>query len=50
MQGYLEKSNVDTVKEMVRMIGIMREFESYQKIIQSFDDSTAKVNNEMGRL
>jgi flagellar basal-body rod protein FlgF len=50
MQYYLEKSNVDTVKEMVRMIQIMREYESYQKIIQSFDDSTAKVNNEMGRL
>jgi flagellar basal-body rod protein FlgF len=49
-QGYLETSNVDTVKEMVRMIQIMREYESYQKIIQSFDDSTAKVNNEMGRL
>jgi flagellar basal-body rod protein FlgF len=49
-QGYLEKSNVDTVKEMVRMIQIMREYESYQKIIQSFDDSTAKVNNDMGRL
>jgi flagellar basal-body rod protein FlgG len=50
MQEYLERSNVDTVKEMVRMIQIMREYESYQKIIQSFDDSTAKVNNEMGRL
>ena len=50
MQEYLEKSNVDTIKEMVHMIQLMREYESYQKIIQSFDDSTAKVNNEMGRL
>jgi flagellar basal-body rod protein FlgF len=50
MQEYLEKSNVDTIKEMVHMIQLMREYESYQKIIQSFDDSTARVNNEMGRL
>ena len=49
-QGYLESSNVDSVKEMVRMIEAMREFESYQKAIQTFDDATAKVNNELGRL
>lgn len=49
-QGYLEQSNVDTVKEMVHMIQTMREFETYQKAIQAFDDSIAKVNNEMGRL
>jgi len=49
-QGYLETSNVDTVREMVRMIDTMREFESYQKVIQMFDDATAKVNNEMGRI
>jgi len=49
-QGYLETSNVDTVKEMIRMIDTMREYESYQKVIQMFDDATAKVNNEMGRI
>jgi len=49
-QGYLEMSNVDTIKEMVHMIETMREFESYQKMIQIFDESAAKVNNELGRL
>lgn len=50
LQGYVEKSNVDVVKEMVRMIAAVREFEAYQKIIQDFDEAAAKVNNEIGRF
>jgi flagellar basal-body rod protein FlgF len=49
-QGFLEMSNVDTVREMVHMIESMREFETYQKAIQAFDEATAKVNNDLGRL
>lgn len=49
-QGYLEMSNVDTIREMAHMIESMREFESYQKAIQAFDEATAKVNNDLGRL
>jgi flagellar basal-body rod protein FlgF len=49
-QGYLESSNVDTVREMVHMIEGMREFETYQKVIQAFDQAAAKVNNDLGRL
>jgi flagellar basal-body rod protein FlgG len=49
-QGYLEKSNVDTVKEMVNMITALREFETYQKAIHSFDDSIARVINEMPKI
>jgi len=49
-QGYLEASNVDAVKEMVHMIELMREFESYQKMIQTFDDAAGNVNNNLGRL
>jgi len=49
-QGFIEMSNVDTVREMVHMIEGMREFETYQKAIQAFDEATAKVNNELGRL
>ncbi|MBI5057026.1 MAG: flagellar basal-body rod protein FlgF [Nitrospirae bacterium] len=48
-QGFLESSNVDAVKEMVQMITAIREFEAYQKMIQSFDDATSKVTNEMGK-
>lgn len=49
-QGYLEKSNVDVVKEMVRMIDMLREFEAYQKAIQYFDEAQGKATNEIARL
>lgn len=49
-QGYLEKSNVDAVKEMVQMITALREFETYQKAIQSFDESIGRVLSEMPRI
>jgi len=48
-QGYYEASNVDAVKEMVQMITSLREFESYQKVIQAFDDASSKVSNELGK-
>ncbi len=48
-QGYLETSNVEVIKEMVQMLTSLREFEAYQKIIQAFDDASAKVNNQMGK-
>lgn len=50
MQGYLETSNVSAVTEMIHMIEAMREFESYQKMIQAMDEAAAKVNNDLGRL
>jgi len=49
-QGYLEKSNVEIVKEMVRMIEMYREFESYQKAIQFFDDAQGKATNEIAKI
>lgn len=49
-QGYVEASNVEPVKEMVHMIETLREFETYQKAIQIFDEATSKVSNEMGRF
>ncbi len=49
-QGYVEASNVEPVKEMVHMIETLREFETYQKAIQTFDEATSKVTNELGRL
>jgi flagellar basal-body rod protein FlgF len=49
-QSYLEASNVDVVREMVGMIDTMREFESFQKAIQAFDEAADKVNNELGRF
>lgn len=48
-QGFLEGSNVNVIKEMVQMLAANREFESYQKMIQSFDEATSKTINELGR-
>jgi flagellar basal-body rod protein FlgF len=48
-QGYLEGSNVNIFKEMTQMISTLREFQAYQKIIQSFDEMTSKMN-EIARL
>jgi flagellar basal-body rod protein FlgG len=39
-QGFLELSNVDSVKMMTEMIEVLRGYEAYQKVIQSID----KVN------
>ena len=49
-QGYLEESNVMVVDEMSRMIETLRTYESYQKVIQIFDETSHKAINEVGRL
>ncbi|MGC2062658.1 MAG: flagellar hook basal-body protein [Thermodesulfovibrionales bacterium] len=49
-QGYVETSNIEVVREMVQLIAAMREFEMSQKAIQSFDEATAKVTNDMARI
>jgi flagellar basal-body rod protein FlgG len=49
-QGYIETSNVEIIREMVKMITALREFETQQKAIQSFDEAIAKVTNDMGRI
>ncbi|MBF0541191.1 MAG: flagellar hook-basal body protein [Nitrospirae bacterium] len=49
-QGFLETSNVSAIKEMVTMISSMREFESFQKTIQAFDEAASHGITEMGRL
>lgn len=49
-QGFIEHSNVDSVKEMVEMINILRAYESNQKMIQYQDSTLEKAVNEVGRL
>ncbi len=48
-QGFLEQSNVNAIQEMVQMLASTREFESYQKIIHSFDEASSKTINELGK-
>ncbi len=49
-QGFLENSNVSTVEEMTEMIGTLRIFESYQKMIQSIDSMNDQSVNTIGRV
>jgi flagellar basal-body rod protein FlgG len=49
-QGYLEESNVNSVKEMVNMISVMRNYESNQKVVTAFDETLGKAVNEVGRV
>jgi flagellar basal-body rod protein FlgF len=49
-QGHLELSNVQATKAMVEMIDIMRSYEAYQKIIQSFNEEELKTINEVGKI
>ena len=42
-QGAYETSNVDIMREMVRMISVMRAYESYTKVDQSTSDMLSKL-------
>ncbi len=45
LQGHLEKSNVDPVVEMTRMIEINRLYEANQKVIQTADETIGRLNS-----
>ncbi len=47
-QGYLEKSNVSSVEEMIKMIETLRVFEAGQRAIKSMDEMNHKMVNEVG--
>lgn len=49
-QSSLEKSNVDPIEVVTKMISIMRKYESNQKIIQQMDETLGKTVNEVGRV
>jgi len=44
-QGFLEKSNVDIVKEMVNMIVAQRAYEVNSRAIRVADDMLSQINN-----
>lgn len=50
VQGFLENSNVDTIKEMVRMITMHRNYESNQRMIRAYDELLQKAVTEIGRI
>ncbi len=48
-QGFLEKSNVNIVREMVDMIEVQRSYEANQKTISTADQTLGRLINEVGR-
>lgn len=49
-QGFTEASNVNSVKQMVEMITVLRSYEANQKIIKTHDELLQKAVNEVGRV
>lgn len=50
MQGFIEKSNVNIIEEMTKMMKISRLFETNQKTIQIIDSINARAASEIGRV
>lgn len=49
-QGFLEMSNVDTVREMVEMISTARNYEINARMLTTQDDTLRHVVGEIGRV
>jgi flagellar basal-body rod protein FlgF len=49
-QSFLEGSNVNSVKEMVNMLTMMRSYEANQKMIKIHDELIGKSVNEIARI
>jgi flagellar basal-body rod protein FlgG len=47
-QGFLEKSNVNAVEEMMGLIEVQRQFESTQKMVRALDDTFRSAVNQLG--
>ena len=48
-QGFLESANVNVVYEMVNMIETQRQFEAYQKVMQTSDAIDREAHSKLGR-
>ena len=49
-QRAIEGSNVEVVEEMVSMIDLHRMYQTYQKLMQTFDEMDGKAINDVGKL
>mgnify|MGYP001241721489 CR=1 FL=1 len=49
LQGFLESSNVNIVREMTKMIEVQREYEANQKSVTTHDSLLGKLLNEVAR-
>lgn len=48
-QGFIEKANVEVVSEMVNMIETNRQFEAYQKVMQTADTIDRAANDKLSK-
>jgi flagellar basal-body rod protein FlgF len=48
--GFLERSNVDAVREMVDVVVAQRAFETAQKTLSAIDDVRAKTTSDVARV
>ena len=49
-QRYLEASNVEPVKEMVKMIESERHLQSMAQVLKMYDQMIAKAATDIGRI
>ena len=49
-QGFLEGSNVDTAREMVRLITVYRSYEANQRILGMLDESLGRAVNDIAKV
>lgn len=49
IQGHLENSNINTVREMVELISVSRAYEINQKMVQNHDTIMGRIANDIGR-
>lgn len=50
LNGYLERSNTDMVKQMTEMISVQRSLQSAAQISKMYDQLMTKATSELGRL
>jgi flagellar basal-body rod protein FlgG len=50
LQGSLEMSNVNPIKEMVGIINALRQYETAQKVIKKFDDLSQRTVSEIAKV
>ncbi len=48
--GYLELSNVQAIRQMVKMINMQRSFGLYQKVMQTIQDQDKLSTNRVGKI
>lgn len=48
IQGYIEKSNVNAIKEMVELVTVVRSYEAMQKLVQSEDEAMGIAIEKVG--